>query len=120
MAELLDFTGDEHGYYEALRERWDGTLVVVEQDIVIHETVLPEFAECERDWCAFGYPYGSLTCAGLMVQLGCVRFSAALRAGVAFPDEPIHWHDLANVLLAEVGRAGYRCYVHGPPVRHDR
>lgn len=76
---------DDYGYWRALAREWDNPeddLVVIEQDVGIHGSVIPEFTSCPEPWCAFGFPVGGITYRGL----GCTRFSAELRRKVTVQD----------------------------------
>lgn len=55
---------------------WDGDLVIIEQDIGIHDGVIEALSECRQPWCGFPYPIGQQS----LVCLGCTRFSAHLKA----------------------------------------
>lgn len=84
--EIVDMSGDDYAYWDAISERWDGTddLLIIEQDIVIHGGVLPQLRDCPGDWCVFPYPiFGG---ERLTQGLGCTRFSAALQRKVPVTD----------------------------------
>ena len=51
-------------------------LLVVEGDVVVHDTVLDQFDDCPNDYCRFRYWVGATYEYGL----GCTRFRAALIA----------------------------------------
>jgi hypothetical protein len=82
--EFVDVSGDDYAYWRAICERWTGEddLLIVEQDIEIHETVIPQMAGCERDWCTFAYRLWRPD-AWCFNALGCTRFSAALQRAVS-------------------------------------
>jgi len=119
------------GYWRTFAQRWTGEddLVCVEQDVLIHAGVLPQFAACPQPWCAFGWEVGP----GQMSYwwLGCTKFSAALQAAVPLtskqPGEcarcgPVPCHRHMDVILhpvmAYLGQE--QPHTHTPPVTHLR
>jgi hypothetical protein len=96
---LIDTSGSDYAYWDALKTQWTGEddLVIIEQDIEIHGDVLASFATCREHWCSFCYflRVGETTCP-LGESLGCTRFSAELQKAV--PPELIadkhHWQGL--------------------------
>ena len=131
-AERVDVSGDTFAYWRAVEERWTGDddLMVIEQDIVIHDQVLPQFGECPGDWCTFAYPIFN-SGQRLIQGLGCARFSAALQRKVpaaefltdgriAHPDgEGVPWEFL-DLVIANRLRTGHglKPHVHEPDVTH--
>jgi hypothetical protein len=135
--EMVDVTGDDFGYWKAVRERWTGEsdLLLIEQDIVIHDQVIPQLENCPGDWCVF--PYTIFNSQHRLTQgLGCTRFSAALQRRIN-PDgfdtdgrlvnlrdseTGIPWGFL-DVIIADRLRlaAGLSPHIHEPDVdhRHD-
>lgn len=137
---------DDLDYWHQLTARWDGRadLVVIEQDMELHDQVIPQFRECRSDWCTFPYlphAFGNprediagyaerLAAAGaLTASLGCARFSAGLQR--RFPLADVRWvdHKYNPAPAAEPGYmlcdawisstlagAGLRPCVHEPPV----
>lgn len=84
--DVADVSASDFAYWEAIAGCWDGSddLVVIEQDIVIHAGVIPQFLACSGDWCTFGYP--GRDGEWLTDRLGCTRFSAALQRRVLAAD----------------------------------
>ena len=132
MAEMTDVTGDDFAYWRAIKERWDGQedLLIVEQDVVIHDGVIPQLAECPGDWCLFAYPIFN-SGQRLTQGLGCTRFSAALQRrvdcaefetdGKLYSDgkSGVPWNFL-DLIIAERLKVGYGLlpHVHEPDVEH--
>jgi hypothetical protein len=76
---------DSQGYWRQFARRWEsgGDLIVIEQDIGIHEGVIPEFSACPEPWCAFQVNIaGGLSARGL----GCTKFSQEIRGKVTVQD----------------------------------
>ena len=133
--EMVDVSADDFAYWRALEERWTGDcdLLVVEQDMVIHDQVIPQLEACPGDWCTFGYPIFN-SAQRLIQGLGCTRFSAALQRKVPAAEfaadgalrhitEPglsgVPWQFL-DLVIAERLRVGHglRPCVHAPDVEH--
>lgn len=121
------YTGNsETDYWASLGREWWGfdqgwssDLVVIEQDIQIHERVIPEFMNCKQDWCVFPYRLKPGLVAGTATaSLGCTRFSAELLEQVPYPDEAVKWSQLSSEIRRRVTGAGYVPHVHGPNVTH--
>lgn len=99
--EMIDTSGSPTDYWDALKEHWTGEddLVVIEQDIEIHEEVLPSFIKCRQPWCSFAYflRVGQMSCP-LGESLGCTKFSAELQqmvpADLIIPDGRHPWFGL--------------------------
>lgn len=133
-AELVDVTHSQTAYHDALDERWQAgvDLVNIEHDIVPRTDVREAFEACRELWCCFSYElavgYVGLA-GGPPSALGCTRFRAELLE--AEPDAiaeagrsdntgvPVQawWRIDArlNLLLHE---RGYRPHTHLPPVVH--
>lgn len=118
---------DQEAYWALLAREWrqSGDLLIIEQDVGIHDRVVPGMAACPEPWCGHPYPIGDL----LLVCLGCTRFSAALKA--AEPDlldevgedgtgglPARHWGRLDVRILDHLRARGYQQHQHSPPVRH--
>ena len=69
-----------YAYWERLQAYWGqgDDLIVIEQDIVIDERVIPAFRDCRHDWCTFAYPLYDKG-EWMFWCLGCVRFSAEVQ-----------------------------------------
>ena len=121
---------DPTGYWREIKARWDGKedLVVVEQDVEIHDTVLKEFMECKEPWCCFPYKiFGQKYCS---VGLGCTKFSAQLQQEVSleiltdrfskceFCEGKGCWWHLDGPLLQFLQSKGYSQHIHQPEVIH--
>jgi hypothetical protein len=118
---------DDTAYWRLLADCWPlpGDLVVVEQDIGIHDGVVEGLTACREPWCGHPYAIGQQ----LLVCLGCTRFTAELKR--AEPDllEAVGrddtgglparvWQRLDVRILDELRRRGYSQHRHEPPVRH--
>ena len=75
--------GDPHAYWTMIMGRWGSDdLVIIEQDIVIHDQVVPQFQACPQPWCAFDhFPYYTLAPADFKV-IGCVRYRAEVQRDI--------------------------------------
>jgi hypothetical protein len=123
-AETVSAEGD-YGYWQAIADRWDGKqpLVIIEQDNVITEDVIPSFETCDRDWCSFAYPcfiyphQGGLPSVGRwLLGFGCVRFSAEFQR--EFPLEqisetPVGWMDIDRTIVSYLLPQGAAVHDHG-------
>jgi len=83
-AELVDVSGDDYAYWKAICAAWTGEddLLIVEQDIEIHKTVIPQMAACPEPWCTFPYRLWRPD-AWCYNALGCTKFSAGLQRDVS-------------------------------------
>jgi hypothetical protein len=70
---------DTGGYWREFSRRWDGSddLLCVEQDVVIHDQVIPQLLACPQPWCTFGWVSSNGNASTRW--LGCTRFSAQLQ-----------------------------------------
>lgn len=106
---------------------WEGDLIVVEHDIVIHDQVLTQFEDCGQPWCVFPYP-GDRT---ELAELGCVRFSRRLKN--ALPAVMVEaariegeapglnagdWRRMDIRLRSRLEAFGHARHYHYPAVRH--
>lgn len=117
---------DRFSYWKALKAEWTGKsdLLIVEHDIVLHDDVLPQLQDCEKDWCTF--PYHSVVSSLLLSgSLGCTRFSANMQR--AFPDFPershwescaVEWQSLDGFLWRYFTLRGWWPHSHSPNVEH--
>lgn len=121
-------------YHWAWADHWDTcrrmgqALMIVEQDIVIHEGVVPGFLSCPESWCV--YPYPGPGGRPLTRSLGCVRWSHGLLLdqpdlpeAVGRIDDgdgigPRDWRRLDVRIAMELERRGYTAHQHTPPVAH--
>jgi len=130
--EMVDVSGDDFAYWRAVRQRWTGEddLVLIEQDNVIHESVIPQFMTCSGEWCVF--PYLIFNSKQRLTQgLGCTKFSASLQRrakaegfeadGSLYTDGKtgIPWNFL-DLIIAERLRLGHglQPHVHEPDIEH--
>lgn len=102
--EIIYTGNNDYAYWRAFSERWTGEddLLVIEQDIVLNERVIPEFEICSRtwyrNWCVFPYKNFSAALSWdgktidhpgsgyLTHNLGCTLFSANLQRFVSIQD----------------------------------
>lgn len=134
------YTGrDDLQYANALMNRWDvdDDIMVVEQDIEIHEDVIRSFELCQNVWCCFRYEY--LPPGEYVAPLGCTRFrkEKTVRAeeigthpfrgfdprypGLSMAAMPsLAWYQLDMAVFAAMMAHGYRPCVHKPDVKHLR
>jgi hypothetical protein len=128
-ADIIDVTGDDNGYWHAVRDRWNDhdDLVIVEQDIEFDAGELDTFRTCPEMWCLLGYRHladkpgrGQF----LAAHLGFTRFRAALMARVPVNelscnhDGSIHWSHLDARIFHTCWRYGYRPHTHGEVGHH--
>jgi Methyltransferase domain len=81
--DYVDVSGDDYAYWRAISERWTGDddLLIVEQDIEIHKSVIRQMEFCQEPWCAFPYRLWRPD-AWCYNALGCTKFSAGLQRTV--------------------------------------
>lgn len=118
---------DMSAYWRLLAACWrqPGELLIVEHDIGVAAGTLASFDACPEPWCAFGYAIDGSVAA----CLGCVRFSASLKA--AEPDllEEVgevgndglpakDWRRLDVRILDALRKRGYQQHRHLPNVKH--
>lgn len=97
------------GYWAAFAARW-GTghdLVTIEQDVLIHDQVIPGFAACGEPWCEFPWQVTPVMLSDSW--LGATRFTAALQAAV--PASELCRPNPA-ALCARCAEAGVPCHRH--------
>jgi hypothetical protein len=134
------YTGPGDGdYWRPFARHWDnpdGDLLVVEQDVVLHEQVVPQLESCPEPWCEFPHPNREDIRSMMQMSLGCTRFSAALRARARssdilerarLDDHPAHgwaapgvlrWDHIDGPVFRTLLATGYSWHEHQPPVRH--
>ena len=131
QAEVVDVSGDNYAYWNAIRERWTGErdLVIIEQDIEIGPDTIRTMEQCAQDWCCYAYPIFRSR-VRLRVGLGCVKISAAAQRKV--PAEKIAegfgtcaacrgkgcWWHLDGRIAHMLKRAGFFPHVHGDVTHH--
>jgi len=131
QAEVLDVTGDNYAYWNAIAERWTGErdLIIVEQDIEIGPDTITTMESCKQDWCCYAYPIFR-TKVRLRVGLGCVKISAAAQRRIPVKNiaegfescaqcrgKGCWWH-LDGRVAHMLKRAGYFPHVHGDVTHH--
>lgn len=131
QAEVLDVTGDNYAYWNAIAARWTGErdLIIVEQDIEIGPRTVQVMEGCRQDWCCHAYPIFR-TRVRLRVGLGCIKISAAAQRKIpvgkiaegfstcaACKGKGCWWH-LDGRIAAMLKRAGYFPHVHGDVTHH--
>jgi hypothetical protein len=128
-AELAYVGADDLAYWRLLRGLWrDGeTFLIVEQDIEVHDQVVPSLQDCDHDWCIFPYP-GPMHMRGwsqednshfLVRSLGCTRFSDRLLA--TYPTLVARltkrtWESLDLHIYEALARHRLTPHPHAPPV----
>jgi hypothetical protein len=128
-AHIIDVTGDDYGYWHAVRDRWHGghDLVIVEQDIEFDHDELETFRTCPEQWCLFGYHHVGDQPGRrqlLVHNLGFTRFRGVLMETVPAAEIPctsdgeIHWANLDARLLHSCWRHAYRPHTHGEVAHH--
>ena len=133
-AEWVRLTSRVDAYYDLLAGAWaDGQgFLLVEQDIEIHASVVPEARTCPEPWCTWPYPgpgFAGETGDPLLYEsLGCVRFSSELLAaepdlmdevgGVSEGMPPRDWRRLDVTIAPRLRWRGYAAHRHWPAVVH--
>ena len=119
--------------WSTYRQYW-GTddLMIVEQDIVIHEDVIPQFESCPEPWCLFPFPHYAEGGGLMMSGVGCNRFRREFMEAVTVEDiesqyascilcegnNPRCWKHIDG-RINDAGHArGFEIHVHYPPVGH--
>jgi hypothetical protein len=141
-AQRTDTSASLYAYWEAVRRQWDGRedLIIIEQHIIIHGDVLPQFARCRSQWCTFPYEITAPR-NWLYEGIGCARFTAALQrevpaavieasygscyrctadgsTGRSRSLRPGCWAHLDGEISHVLKQAGFACCVHEPAVLH--
>ena len=130
-AEIVDVTGDNYAYWNAIAARWTGDrdLIIIEQDIEVGPETIATMASCKQDWCCYAYTIFR-TKVRLRVGLGCIKISAAAQrkitvASVAEGFETCAtcrgkgcWWHLDGRVAACLKKAGFFPHVHGDVTHH--
>ena len=128
---VLTSPDDDLSYWRPLAARWDGSadLVVIEQDIEIHQQAVPQLEACPSPWCTFphlahswGNPRlditgnaGRAAAAGALCEsLACTKFSAGLQRAVPLPIIPVHYSVCDGVIAGALKNAGFTPCLHEP------
>lgn len=142
-AEWADVSGDPHDYWRVLSDVWNQCIqtgedaIIIEHDVVCHDDVIEQFANCPEPWCTF---QASTLCHSECIeawanQLLCTRFRNSLirerpNALSSLPDELRDWHNLCDHLAGNkingvpcaqmsLGlRTNFTHHWHFPPVEH--
>ena len=127
---------DSPAWWREIKARWDDPddLLLVEQDIAIHDQVIPQFGACRQPWCSFPFPRPNEDPPSLQERgLGCTRFTAKFRQMVTTADveagagscwecegiKPGCFRHVEGRIGDAAGRAGMPGpHVHWPPVGH--
>ena len=114
-------------------ERW-GTddLVIIEQDVIIHADVLPQFEACPEPWCLFPARHYATGGGWMKTGIMCNRFRREFMQAV--PVEAVEavpgscprckgenqrcWAHLDGKTRAAGEAAGFTIHVHWPSVGH--
>ena len=109
-----------------------GDLVVVEQDVIIHDQVLPQFEACPEPWCLFPGRHDAQGGGFMLDGLLCNRFrrefmqAVPVEAVEAVPgscprcrgQNPKCWAHLDGKTREAGEKAGFRIHVHWPSAGH--
>ena len=113
--------------------RWgQDDLVVVEQDVILHEDVIPQFEACPEPWCLFPARHHAQGGGWMTTGIMCNRFRREFMQAVpvaaveAVPGScsrcrgvnPRCWAHLDGRTRAAGEAAGFRLHVHWPSVGH--
>lgn len=118
-------------YAEILCEMWlwPGTTILVEHDIGITKHTIRRFMDCDQPWCGHAYPIGAQS----IMALGCVKFSAHLKAmqpglmerarvnessldgGLVAEGD---WRRMDGNVASQLHRLGHTQHQHFPDVAH--
>lgn len=113
--------------------RWaTDDLVVIEQDIIIHADVIPQFEACPEPWCLFPFRHYAQGGGWMKDGIGCNRFRREFMEAV--PVEAVEaqggscnrcngenrqcWAHLDGRTREAGEAAGFRIHVHWPSVGH--
>lgn len=127
---------DWRTYGQEIFRRWgQDDLLLVEQDIILHEDVLPQLEACPQPWCVF--PYRHPACPGngfLTAGLGCTRFRLQFQEKVTAaeiaaeggncnrcygqPDKHECWLHLDGRIREAAERLGFTPHIHWPSAGH--
>jgi hypothetical protein len=134
-AEIIPIPADDISQpWDTYASRWGaGDLVVIEQDVVIHDGVIPQFEACPEPWCLFPARHYAAGPGGWMTTgIMCNRFRREFMQAVpvsaveAVPGschrclgaDPKCWAHLDGKTRAAGEAAGFTIHVHWPSVGH--
>ena len=120
------------GAWEAYKSLWgQDDLMVIEQDIILHEDVIPQFENCPEPWCLFPFRYTPGE-DFLAEGTGCNRYRLRFQQEV-LPEaaeavdgccprcegkNPGCWAHIDGRLLEAGRKAGFEIHVHWPSAGH--
>lgn len=137
QAEIVAF--DQHdwrAYWRAVFRGWgEDALLIVEQDNILHEFVLPQLEACPQEWCVFPYRHEASGGDGFArTCLGTTRFSRAFQQKVTAeevaseggncnrcygqPDKHMCWLHVEGRISDAATRLGFARHLHWPSVGH--
>lgn len=130
-AQIISVTGLT-GAWDAYKSLWgQDDLMIVEQDIILHESTIPQFLECPEPWCLFPFRYmDSLTF--LDTGTGCNRYRTEFMEEVSPADieaipgscnrceggNPGCWAHIDGRIREAGEKKGFRIHVHWPAAGH--
>jgi hypothetical protein len=126
---------DYRGWWREISARWLGEegLLLVEQDIAIHDRVIPELEACPEPWCLFPFPRPELPETLQDRGIACTRFSAGFQRAVPVTEieavpgscweckgvDPKCWRHIDGRIKAAAEARGFtEPHLHWPPVVH--
>lgn len=135
QAEIIPIPTDDISYpWLIYKSHWgEEDLVVIEQDIILHSDVIPQFEGCPEPWCLFPFRHYSVGPDGFqMTGIGCNRFRKEFMQAVpaemveACPgschrckgENPMCWAHLDGKTREAGEEMGFRIHVHWPSVGH--
>jgi hypothetical protein len=113
--------------------RWgQDDLVVIEQDVIIHGDVLPQFEACPEPWCLFPARHYATPGGWMTTGIMCNRFrrefmeavpveaveAVSGSCGACGGRNPRCWAHLDGKTREAGEAAGFRIHVHWPSVGH--
>ena len=113
--------------------RWgQDDLVVIEQDVIIHGDVLPQFEACPEPWCLFPARHYATAGGWMLDGIMCNRFRKEFMQAVpvsaveavpgsctrCYGRNPKCWAHLDGKTREAGEAAGFKIHVHWPSVGH--
>jgi hypothetical protein len=122
----VDVSGSDTAYADLLCSIWDEPedTLLVEHDVELHAKVVRQLRTCFALACRFSYqgpPAADGTTSWVPHGLGCIRFSAELKASVPWLMRQVkgkHWKTLDSALEGPLAQASGGLHLHEPPVTH--
>lgn len=123
---MLVYVGySNYAYAELMASLWDGnvTTIIVEHDIVVHESAIRELALCRELWCAFPYREVPDPTSDAVTGLGCTKLDRKLLRSVGNPfllpvNGGFNWRNVDYWVGSTLRKAGFEVHRHEPPVRN--